>query len=677
VARASSSDNSKSESQSDPTRSATAQESVRDYENAGSTSLAVDDVRGAQKKYPTSNIIFGSEKDNAVQQLYLRVAALERVAEMAAGVMEYSTYAAPQAPEIISNSNPDSKTFRCVFKPSSDKRVKSYNVYRSDQAVNGWIANRIDCIPQPNNTNEYLTYQDSIEDAQNWYYYFSSVSETGQESPRVLARRNSGDGSAPGAVQNFVVTGSNGSFKATWAAPLTNILTLDDFAIQYDNNSDFSSPVATVRLGLVYATEGVDPAKTYYWRIAAHNQTHDTTTNPDANLTAILPYGWGPWTVYLTGGGLPWGVNSGSVISSGLLDTDIPGKLENLDVKVTIQGTFSAEWDKPFLRGTSTPCSFVIDIAEDYSLSKAPWATVDGILRWGETYYIEGVRPGVGYYFRFAARNNSGVASDASGPGATLGQDGWGPWTYHDGAGGSITMSDAVKVDSTELEFKTGSGNPRVVLNSANGLVGYSSGGVITTQVGTDGSLYGAQLKMPSSVSGTLVISGRTDAQNNIIIYTDDGTELNYRTGISMIHDDAHTNSGYISFLLDDTQISQISKYGINCIQNATSSIGSVPVVKAMNSSGGTYWAALTYAGIQTKGVDFQVYYNESPTECFRCNDTRTSVKQGVFNITNSATPASKTASGTAGDICWDSGFLYVCYATNQWKRVAISDSGW
>jgi hypothetical protein len=36
-------------------------------------------------------------------------------------------------------------------------------------------------------------------------------------------------------------------------------------------------------------------------------------------------------------------------------------------------------------------------------------------------------------------------------------------------------------------------------------------------------------------------------------------------------------------------------------------------------------------------------------------------------------TPASAAASGTAGDIAWDSSFIYVCTATNTWKRVAIA----
>lgn len=37
-----------------------------------------------------------------------------------------------------------------------------------------------------------------------------------------------------------------------------------------------------------------------------------------------------------------------------------------------------------------------------------------------------------------------------------------------------------------------------------------------------------------------------------------------------------------------------------------------------------------------------------------------------------SSTPTG-TAAGTAGDIRWDNGFVYVCTSTNSWKRTALS----
>jgi hypothetical protein len=39
--------------------------------------------------------------------------------------------------------------------------------------------------------------------------------------------------------------------------------------------------------------------------------------------------------------------------------------------------------------------------------------------------------------------------------------------------------------------------------------------------------------------------------------------------------------------------------------------------------------------------------------------------------VVNSKTPASSSDTGTAGDICWDSSYIYICTATNTWRRVA------
>jgi hypothetical protein len=36
-------------------------------------------------------------------------------------------------------------------------------------------------------------------------------------------------------------------------------------------------------------------------------------------------------------------------------------------------------------------------------------------------------------------------------------------------------------------------------------------------------------------------------------------------------------------------------------------------------------------------------------------------------------TPASASDTGTEGTITWDADYIYICTATNTWKRVAIS----
>ena len=44
----------------------------------------------------------------------------------------------------------------------------------------------------------------------------------------------------------------------------------------------------------------------------------------------------------------------------------------------------------------------------------------------------------------------------------------------------------------------------------------------------------------------------------------------------------------------------------------------------------------------------------------------------GTINI-KTKTPASASASGIAGDICWDANYIYMCVATNTWKRAELA----
>jgi hypothetical protein len=45
----------------------------------------------------------------------------------------------------------------------------------------------------------------------------------------------------------------------------------------------------------------------------------------------------------------------------------------------------------------------------------------------------------------------------------------------------------------------------------------------------------------------------------------------------------------------------------------------------------------------------------------------------GTVIHTLSATPASASATGTVGTMSWDANYIYICTATNTWKRVAIA----
>ena len=50
-----------------------------------------------------------------------------------------------------------------------------------------------------------------------------------------------------------------------------------------------------------------------------------------------------------------------------------------------------------------------------------------------------------------------------------------------------------------------------------------------------------------------------------------------------------------------------------------------------------------------------------------------TSLKTGRFGIAALSTPASSSATGTTGEIRVDANYIYVCTATNTWKRTQIN----
>jgi hypothetical protein len=44
-----------------------------------------------------------------------------------------------------------------------------------------------------------------------------------------------------------------------------------------------------------------------------------------------------------------------------------------------------------------------------------------------------------------------------------------------------------------------------------------------------------------------------------------------------------------------------------------------------------------------------------------------------TLRIGTARTPASSTATGNQGEVCWDTSYLYVCIATNTWRRIALT----
>jgi hypothetical protein len=67
-----------------------------------------------------------------------------------------------------------------------------------------------------------------------------------------------------------------------------------------------------------------------------------------------------------------------------------------------------------------------------------------------------------------------------------------------------------------------------------------------------------------------------------------------------------------------------------------------------------------------------QTQISANNTQRILCDGAGSSLS-GTIIFSTSSTPASASATGTAGTITWDSNYIYVCTATNTWKRVAIA----
>ena len=53
--------------------------------------------------------------------------------------------------------------------------------------------------------------------------------------------------------------------------------------------------------------------------------------------------------------------------------------------------------------------------------------------------------------------------------------------------------------------------------------------------------------------------------------------------------------------------------------------------------------------------------------------ETALDINSDAIRLRNSSTPSSASDYGFPGEIRWDANYIYVCVATDTWKRVALS----
>jgi hypothetical protein len=105
-----------------------------------------------------------------------------------------------------------------------------------------------------------------------------------------------------------------------------------------------------------------------------------------------------------------------------------------------------------------------------------------------------------------------------------------------------------------------------------------------------------------------------------------------------------------------------------------------------LRESGSNHNDYYSFGGTSAAGMGHRFYTGgakASQTLRMKISDDMTTNFGGVtttgfthtqgFGITAPAVPSTSSSAGGAGDIAWDANFIYVCVATNTWKRVAIA----
>ncbi len=166
-------------------------------------------------------------------------------------------------------------------------------------------------------------------------------------------------------------------------------------------------------------------------------------------------------------------------------------------------------------------------------------------------------------------------------------------------------------------------------------------GDIVADSISVSGAVTGTG-SSTNNLGGNLIV-GSAKAAGDVEVAVGGGRSADGNAFVDIIGDTTYTD------------------YGLRVIRNSGANGGS-----AIASRGtGTFRISTVEAGafaIGTNSVDRFIITAAGALEL-----------SGTVIHSTSATPASASAAGVAGTIAWDSNYIYVCVATNTWKRTALS----
>ncbi len=259
---------------------------------------------------------------------------------------------------------------------------------------------------------------------------------------------------------------------------------------------------------------------------------------------------------------------------------------------------------------------------------------------------------------------------------------------------GTATFNGDVVVDTDTLFVDVS--EDRVGINNASPATALDVTGVITTDnltassletktygvdiTGTNGSSVVAKVIAGDGQSANLKLKnteGEFDIRcdgGTLDIYdvTDGASRLSFNTtGIATFGADKTVRSDVFSgttatnslLVLGNDSVTYGETSGTTLLANENLNLQAGPNDKIVLGEAGNHVDKM--AVLDTANGNFGIN-TDSPTE-------KLDVNSDSIRLRTAKTPASATATGTQGQIAWDANYMYVCTATNTWKRVALA----